>query len=156
MDLHNLATVITPNILYSKSKDPSKDESFLAIEAVHNLLKYQDEFWVVPDDLMAILEVQDLFSNPEVLTTKDILKRCEDFVKSKKMQNPISEVGENKVSGGSGYNSFNGNNTTNNGSVGQKYEIVRHQHQNAPQQRDYAEPYHSPNLVKENPIQIRQ
>lgn len=47
MDLHNLATVITPNILYSKSKDPSKDESFLAIEAVHNLLKYQDDFWVV-------------------------------------------------------------------------------------------------------------
>nr|CAG8438836.1 3632_t:CDS:10 [Entrophospora candida] len=217
MDLHNLATVITPNILYSKSKDPSKDESFLAIEAVHNLLKYQDEFWVVPDDLMAILDVQDLFSNPEVLTTKDILKRCEDFVKSKKMQNPISEVGENKVSGGSGYNSFNSNNTTNNGSVGvmdngvgvgvgivsnvgnsnnniitsanasnsssssvnsssnvynginghhdynnhnqqsgQKYEIVRHQHQNAPQQRDYAESYHSSNLVKENPIQIRQ
>jgi hypothetical protein len=44
MDLHNLATVITPNILYSKSKDPTKDESFLAIEAVMGLLEYQDDF----------------------------------------------------------------------------------------------------------------
>lgn len=47
MDLQNLATVITPNILYSKSKDPMKDESFLAIEAVYSLLKYQDDFWLV-------------------------------------------------------------------------------------------------------------
>ena len=47
MDLHNLATVITPNVLYSKSKDPMKDESFLAIEAVMGLLEYQDDFCVV-------------------------------------------------------------------------------------------------------------
>lgn len=47
MDLHNLATVITPNVLYSKSKDPIKDESFLAIEAVMGLLEYQDDFCVV-------------------------------------------------------------------------------------------------------------
>ncbi|KAI7830734.1 hypothetical protein BC939DRAFT_392557 [Gamsiella multidivaricata] len=47
MDLHNLATVITPNVLYSKSKDPIKDESFLAIEAVMGLLEYQDEFCLV-------------------------------------------------------------------------------------------------------------
>lgn len=49
MDLHNLATVITPNVLYSKSKDPTKDESFLAIEAVMGLLEYQDDFCVVCD-----------------------------------------------------------------------------------------------------------
>lgn len=48
MDLHNLATVITPNILYSK-KDPTKDkdDSLLAIEVVHSLLRYQDDFWMV-------------------------------------------------------------------------------------------------------------
>lgn len=34
MDLQNLATVITPNILYGRSQDPSRDESFLAIRAV--------------------------------------------------------------------------------------------------------------------------
>ncbi|CAG8708907.1 16499_t:CDS:10 [Dentiscutata erythropus] len=81
MDLHNLATVITPNILYSKSKDPIKDESFLAIEAVHNLLRYQDDFWVVPEDLATVLRDQDLINNLERLTPKDIMKRCENLVK---------------------------------------------------------------------------
>lgn len=47
MDLHNLATVICPNILYAKGKDPYKDESFSAVRAVHELLEYQDEFWLV-------------------------------------------------------------------------------------------------------------
>lgn len=47
MDLNNLATVITPNILYAGGKDPTKDESFMAIEAVHMLLKYQEEFCAV-------------------------------------------------------------------------------------------------------------
>lgn len=47
MDLQNLATVICPNILYSKGKDPYKDESFSAVRAVNELLEYQDEFWQV-------------------------------------------------------------------------------------------------------------
>lgn len=47
MDLHNLATVICPNILYSRGKDPYKDESFSAVRAVHELLEFQDEFWQV-------------------------------------------------------------------------------------------------------------
>ena len=47
MDLDNLATVITPNILYSKSKNPADDESVLAIEAVRLLLKNQQELWLV-------------------------------------------------------------------------------------------------------------
>jgi hypothetical protein len=47
MDLLNLATVICPNILYSKGKDPYKDESFSAVRAVHELLEFQDEFWQV-------------------------------------------------------------------------------------------------------------
>ncbi|KAF0404356.1 RhoGAP-domain-containing protein [Gigaspora margarita] len=86
MDLHNLATVITPNILYSKSKDPIKDESFLAIEAVHSLLRYQDDFWVVPEDLATVLRDQDLINNLERLTPKDIMKRCENLVKLKQSQ----------------------------------------------------------------------
>jgi hypothetical protein len=47
MDLSNMATVITPSILYSKSKDPSKDDSFLANEAVHSLLHDLEEFAMV-------------------------------------------------------------------------------------------------------------
>ncbi|KAF9941353.1 hypothetical protein BGZ67_005183 [Mortierella alpina] len=83
MDLHNLATVITPNVLYSKSKDPIKDESFLAIEAVMGLLEYQDDFCVVPADLSLILSNQDLVESSTDLSSKDILKRCENLVKAK-------------------------------------------------------------------------
>jgi RhoGAP domain len=39
MDIHNLATVIAPNILYSSSKSPELENSFLAVEAVHTLLE---------------------------------------------------------------------------------------------------------------------
>lgn len=43
MDVYNLATVITPNILFSKNKDPAMDDSFLAIEAIHTLIEYNDQ-----------------------------------------------------------------------------------------------------------------
>lgn len=39
MDVHNLATVIAPNILYSTSKAEEMEDSFLAIEAVHCLIE---------------------------------------------------------------------------------------------------------------------
>lgn len=45
MDTHNLATVITPNILKEKAeKRPEMDESsFLAIEAINSLIEYNDQ-----------------------------------------------------------------------------------------------------------------
>lgn len=42
MDIHNLATVMTPNILYPNAKTSAVDESFLAIEAVNALITYND------------------------------------------------------------------------------------------------------------------
>ena len=47
MTLHNLATVLAPNVLYNKGKDPVKDDSFASIEAVDLLLQYQEEFCTV-------------------------------------------------------------------------------------------------------------
>ena len=52
MDIHNLATVMAPNILYAKEKPasgnrpnvPQVDESFLAIETVNTLIEYNDYF----------------------------------------------------------------------------------------------------------------
>lgn len=39
MDVHNLSTVVTPNILYSQKKEGGMDDScFLAIEAIHTLI----------------------------------------------------------------------------------------------------------------------
>lgn len=44
MDTHNLATVITPNILKEKAEKVVVDESsFLAIEAVNSLMEYNDQ-----------------------------------------------------------------------------------------------------------------
>lgn len=44
MDTHNLATVITPNILKERTGGASMDESsFLAIEAVNSLIDYNDQ-----------------------------------------------------------------------------------------------------------------
>ena len=47
MDIDNLATIIAPTICYSKSKDPTKDESFLAIEALKLMITHQDKLWIV-------------------------------------------------------------------------------------------------------------
>jgi hypothetical protein len=50
MDLHNIATVITPNVLYAKSKDgsPLVEDSFSAIEVVKCLIENTEEFCQVP------------------------------------------------------------------------------------------------------------
>ncbi|WAQ82252.1 hypothetical protein PtA15_2A569 [Puccinia triticina] len=83
MDLQNLATVITPNILYARSKDPTRDESFLAIRAVHELLEYQDELFQMPPEVHLIMQDQELLSsNMNEITSKDILKRVEALLKA--------------------------------------------------------------------------
>ncbi|KAF9430993.1 hypothetical protein BGZ94_000939 [Podila epigama] len=114
MDLHNLATVITPNVLYSKSKDPTKDESFLAIEAVMGLLQYQDDFCVVPMDLSSILSDQDLVESSTDLSSKDILKRCENLVKSKvKKSHSLGDLYADTGNNGAGNSEGTGNGTAN-------------------------------------------
>lgn len=75
MDIHNLATVITPNILYSGAKTSVMDESFLAIEAVHSLIEYNDAMCEVPEDLQSILSDSTLFNGGADITTKEILIR---------------------------------------------------------------------------------
>jgi len=46
MDLHNIATVITPNVLYAKGRDgsPIIDDSFSSIEVVQTLIDRTQEF----------------------------------------------------------------------------------------------------------------
>jgi hypothetical protein len=44
MDIHNLSTVMAPNILYSNMKNPPVDDSFLAIEAVNTLIESNESF----------------------------------------------------------------------------------------------------------------
>ncbi|KAI8055076.1 hypothetical protein BDF22DRAFT_618310 [Syncephalis plumigaleata] len=84
MDLSNMATVITPSILYSKSKDPSKDDSFLANEAIHSLLHDLEEFATVPEEVADILYEDFVDTNNTSLSSKDILKKCETVVKARR------------------------------------------------------------------------
>ena len=57
MDTHNLATVITPNILKEKSTVVGQDESsFLAIEVVNTLIEYNDQMCEVSEAWMSYTE----------------------------------------------------------------------------------------------------
>ncbi|EOD50050.1 putative rho-gtpase-activating protein [Neofusicoccum parvum UCRNP2] len=81
MDIHNLATVIAPNILYSSTKSPDMDSSFLAIEAVHSLIECNESMCEVPEDLQSILADSSMFDLNAELTTKEILKRVGELGK---------------------------------------------------------------------------
>ncbi|KAL8660947.1 MAG: hypothetical protein Q9202_006071 [Teloschistes flavicans] len=92
MDIHNLATVISPNILKDKSPVAGMDEnSFLAIEAVHSLIEYNDQMCEVPEDLQSILNDSSLFNNPSDITTKEILKRYGDIGRSAAQRPQITD-----------------------------------------------------------------
>jgi hypothetical protein len=47
MDVENLCTCVAPNLLYSKSKNPVDDESFLSNAVLSMLMKYQSDIWKV-------------------------------------------------------------------------------------------------------------
>lgn len=78
MDIHNLATVITPNILHLGKQDVPVDDSFLGIEAIHSLIEFNEGFCEIPEDLSLILNDSSLFSSSADITTKEILKRYGD------------------------------------------------------------------------------
>ncbi|PSK42286.1 Rho-type GTPase-activating protein 1 [Elsinoe australis] len=96
MDIHNLATVMTPNILYltepNKTGGPVIDtnvnDSFLAIEAVHELIYHNEAMCEIPEDLSLILNDSSLFSASADITTKEILKRYGDRARAPTINNP--------------------------------------------------------------------
>jgi hypothetical protein len=53
MDITNLATVLAPNVIYAKGRDPSREESMLAIEVINMLLEHHDVFSAVSHVLVA-------------------------------------------------------------------------------------------------------
>jgi hypothetical protein len=52
-DITNLATVLAPNVIYAKGRDPSREESMLAIEVINMLLEHHDVFSAVSHVLVA-------------------------------------------------------------------------------------------------------
>lgn len=83
MDLSNLATVITPSILYSRSRDATREDSFGTIRVITTLLENQDEFFTVPEEFLPILQDQEYFANSLELPGKDFLKKCDTYQKIK-------------------------------------------------------------------------
>ncbi|KAJ7623307.1 LIM domain-containing protein [Roridomyces roridus] len=83
MDLRNLATVIGPNILYSRGRDAVRDESFGVIRVTTALLENQDEFFTVPEEFLPILQDQEYFANSLELPGKEFLKKVDTYMKLK-------------------------------------------------------------------------
>ncbi|KAK1811514.1 Rho-type GTPase activating protein Rga1 [Friedmanniomyces endolithicus] len=88
MDIHNLATVVTPNVLHRGKEVVPVDDAFLAIEAVHSLIEFNEGMCEVPEDLAMILNDSSLFSSSADITTKEILKRYGDRVKAPTIHSP--------------------------------------------------------------------
>ncbi|KAJ6581386.1 hypothetical protein B0H19DRAFT_1114963 [Mycena capillaripes] len=83
MDLGNLATVICPSILYSRSRDAVREESFGAIRVTTALLENQDEFFTVPEEFLPILQDQEYFASSLDLPGKEFLKKVDTYMKLK-------------------------------------------------------------------------
>ncbi|KAL1745875.1 hypothetical protein HDZ31DRAFT_35500 [Schizophyllum fasciatum] len=93
MDLGNLATVICPSILYSRGRDPVRDESFGAIRVVSTLLENQDDFFAVPEEFLPMLRDQDHFSPYMEMPSKEFLKKCDTYIRVKTGRTPAPQYG---------------------------------------------------------------
>lgn len=88
MDLANLATVICPSILYARGQNAARDESFIAIQAVQQLLEAQDDIYHVPPDLQFVLseKVHSIFSKDMDFPPKEIHKACIKYIQARGTQ----------------------------------------------------------------------
>ncbi|QPG75432.1 hypothetical protein FOA43_002786 [Brettanomyces nanus] len=90
MDIHNLATVLTPNILYSRPKItnkmpdsadliPNGENHFLAIEVVNTMIENHDDLSIIPTDLLKLYKKAGLDAiapSKDGFTTKEIIAKC--------------------------------------------------------------------------------
>ncbi|KAF7728777.1 hypothetical protein EC973_005615 [Apophysomyces ossiformis] len=88
MDINNLATVIAPSVLYARCPAPQAMDE---IKVVEMLIRYQEEFCMVPPDLSIVAQ------NPKCdnhgLTSKQLLKRCSSLAKLQKTDiRPLSSA----------------------------------------------------------------
>lgn len=84
MDITNLATVLAPNVIYAKGRDPSREESMLAIEVVNMLLEHHDMFSAVPNEILPFLQDVGLGQGDMSLAAREVLKKCESLMKLRK------------------------------------------------------------------------
>lgn len=126
MDIHNLATVIAPNILISKqssnsssgnssnsgtnnsdSQQASGDNYFLAIEVVNQLIEQHEEFSIIPLDILEFYEkcgFDKFDSTKKEITTRDVmikidkeLKEKPDYFDNFELKNPTGSLTSQEV-----------------------------------------------------------
>lgn len=85
MDMPNLATVICPSILYAKGANAARDESFIAISAVQDLLENQDEYYHVPQELAFVIHegIYNIFAKELDLPPKEIHRHCSKYMQAR-------------------------------------------------------------------------
>ncbi len=84
MDIDNLATVIAPNLLASKGKDPGKDETYFAVLVIKALILNQDDFNLIPEDVRETIRINDNLPSDVArgtVSVKDLPKHVESIVK---------------------------------------------------------------------------
>ncbi|OWB58039.1 hypothetical protein B5S28_g4029 [[Candida] boidinii] len=93
MDIHNLATVLAPNILYklpaqkagngpSSIEVAQSENSFLAIEVVNTLIESHDEFSIIPQDIWEFYENGKFNEIESGFTTKELITKCNAYLSS--------------------------------------------------------------------------
>ncbi|KAG4305059.1 hypothetical protein PORY_001734 [Pneumocystis oryctolagi] len=87
MDVYNLATVITPDILYSKNREAKVDEAILAIKVVYTLIEFIDKFSLVPTDLLSILHDSRVLIENQDLSVEDMLEEYEKILEINSLKN---------------------------------------------------------------------
>ena len=79
MDIPNLATVMAPSLLYSRSTEPTRGEAMLAQSVIRHMLEHQDELWFVQDDMAPVLRDRSLIQAVPDLAPHELLKRCAPY-----------------------------------------------------------------------------
>ncbi|ANZ76011.1 BA75_03146T0 [Komagataella pastoris] len=92
MDIHNLSTVITPNILYDKPPSsnnpadllPQGDNYFIAIEVVKELIEENDVLAIIPADIWQFFVEAgfDNLASGQLMASKEIISKCEQTLKA--------------------------------------------------------------------------
>jgi hypothetical protein len=90
MDMPNLATVICPSILYAKGANAARDESFIAISAVQDLLENQDEYYHIPQELAFVINegIYNIFAKELDLPPKEIHRHCSKYMQARGHASP--------------------------------------------------------------------
>ncbi|KAJ2079670.1 Rho-type GTPase activating protein Rga1 [Coemansia sp. RSA 988] len=89
MDILNLATVITPNILYADVKEPTRGDrddtfSYDACNVIQQFMEASEPLWMIPDAVIVFLRENssEFVESTTELNTKDLLRRCDRQLQS--------------------------------------------------------------------------